>query len=71
MAERIDGPWGQKILDWRPRVSKRSVARPPTKWTDDLVKAAGPRCMQVACNRGNWSSMGRQMSNSSRPMADK
>ncbi|PZC70560.1 hypothetical protein B5X24_HaOG215642 [Helicoverpa armigera] len=31
--------------------SKRSVGRPPTRWTDDLIKVAGRRWMQVASNR--------------------
>ncbi|KAI8424515.1 hypothetical protein MSG28_002978 [Choristoneura fumiferana] len=39
----------------RPRIGKRSVGRPPTRWTNDLVKAAGSRWMQAAANRGNYS----------------
>ncbi|KAI8441229.1 hypothetical protein MSG28_014878 [Choristoneura fumiferana] len=42
---------------FRPR-GKRSVGRPRTRWTDDLVKAAGSRWMQAASNRSNWRSMG-------------
>ncbi|KAI8431986.1 hypothetical protein MSG28_004515 [Choristoneura fumiferana] len=49
IARRADGRWGRKVLEWRPRIGKRSVGRPPTRWTDDLVKAAGSR---------NWRSVG-------------
>ncbi|PZC74016.1 hypothetical protein B5X24_HaOG208430 [Helicoverpa armigera] len=51
IARRADGRWGRKVLEWRPRTSKRSVGRPPTRWTDDLIKVAGRRWMQVASNR--------------------
>ncbi|KAI8425778.1 hypothetical protein MSG28_011561 [Choristoneura fumiferana] len=34
----IDGRWDRKVLEWRPRISKHSVGRPPTIWTDDLLK---------------------------------
>ncbi|KAI8440727.1 hypothetical protein MSG28_009067 [Choristoneura fumiferana] len=40
IARRADGRWGRKVVEWRPRIGKRSVGRPP-RWTDDLVKAAG------------------------------
>ncbi|KAI8424129.1 hypothetical protein MSG28_002725 [Choristoneura fumiferana] len=58
IARRTDGRWGRKLLEWRPRIGKRSVGRPPTRWTDDLVKAAGVRWMQAAANRSNWRSVG-------------
>ncbi|KAI8439116.1 hypothetical protein MSG28_012974 [Choristoneura fumiferana] len=69
IARRTDGRWGRKLLEWRPRIGKRSVGRPPTRWTDDLVKAAGVRWMQAAANRSNWRSVGRPMSNSSKILA--
>ena len=58
IARRADGRWGRKVLEWRPRTSKRSVGRPPTRWTDDLMKVAGRRWMQVASNRYMWRSKG-------------
>ncbi|XP_062528975.1 citron rho-interacting kinase isoform X4 [Bombyx mori] len=58
IARREDGRWGRKILEWRPRTGKRSVGRPPTRWTDDLVKSAGSRWMQVAMDRSHWKSIG-------------
>ncbi|CAB3231006.1 unnamed protein product [Arctia plantaginis] len=58
IARRTDGRWGSKVLQWRPRTGKRSVGRPPTRWTDDLVKVAGNRWMQAAINRPRWKSLG-------------
>ncbi|CAH2234748.1 jg20975 [Pararge aegeria aegeria] len=39
IARRTDGRWGLKVLEWRPRNGKRSVGRPPTRWTDDISMA--------------------------------
>ncbi|KAI8432746.1 hypothetical protein MSG28_013705 [Choristoneura fumiferana] len=39
-------------------VEKQGVGRPPTRWTDDQVKAKLSRWMQAAANRSNWRSMG-------------
>ncbi|RVE54773.1 hypothetical protein evm_000540 [Chilo suppressalis] len=41
IARRTDGRWGGKVLEWRPRTGKRSVGRPPTRWTDDLAHIKG------------------------------
>ncbi|CAH2242064.1 jg21975 [Pararge aegeria aegeria] len=35
-VRRKDGRWGPKVLVWQPRTGKRSVGRPPTRWTDDI-----------------------------------
>ncbi|GBP07337.1 hypothetical protein EVAR_4730_1 [Eumeta japonica] len=32
-----------KIVEWRSRLKRSSVGRPPTWWTDDLVEVAGDR----------------------------
>ena len=69
IARRTDGRWGRKVLEWRPRTGKRSVGRPPTRWTDDLIKTAGSRWMQAAYNRSYWKSIG-PMFSSGRPAAD-
>lgn len=34
---------GKLILDWRSRLGKLSVGRPPPQWSDDLRKAATSR----------------------------
>ena len=58
IARRTDGRWGRKVLEWRPRSGKRSAGRPPTRWTDDLVKVAGKRWMRAAQDRPLWTSLG-------------
>ncbi|KAI8426806.1 hypothetical protein MSG28_014489 [Choristoneura fumiferana] len=44
IARRTDGRWGRKVLEWRPRIGKRSVGR--SRW------------MQAAANRRNWRTVG-------------
>ncbi|KAJ8705153.1 hypothetical protein PYW07_010980 [Mythimna separata] len=51
IASRTDGRWGRKVLEWRPRTGRRSVRRPPTRWTDDLARRAGIRWMRDAQDR--------------------
>ena len=58
IARRTDGRWGRKVLEWRPRTGRRCVGRPPTRWTDDLVKVAGIRWMRVARDRSMWRHLG-------------
>jgi hypothetical protein len=47
IVRRTDGRWAGKVLKWRPRTGRRSVGRPPTRWTDDLVKVVGSRWMRA------------------------
>ncbi|CAH2237936.1 jg4630 [Pararge aegeria aegeria] len=49
IVRRRDGRWGPKVLEWQPRNGKRSVGRPPTRWTDDIKRVAG--------SRGIWNSL--------------
>ncbi|KPJ05678.1 hypothetical protein RR46_00407 [Papilio xuthus] len=63
LTDGVDGPWGRKVLEWRPRTGRRSVGRPPSvgrkaRWTDDLVKVAGVRWMRAAPDLPLWQSMG-------------
>jgi hypothetical protein len=54
IARRTDGRWGGKVHEWRPRTGRRSVGRPLTRWTDDLVKVTGSRWMRAAQDRSTW-----------------
>ncbi|CAG9831296.1 unnamed protein product [Diabrotica balteata] len=36
IARMTDRRWTKRLLEWRSREDKRSVGRPPTRWTDDL-----------------------------------
>ncbi|CAH2233199.1 jg2736 [Pararge aegeria aegeria] len=38
---------GPKVLEWQPRIGKRSVGQPPTRWTDDIKRVADKRCTQA------------------------
>uniref|UniRef100_A0A2H1W970 SFRICE_002307 n=1 Tax=Spodoptera frugiperda TaxID=7108 RepID=A0A2H1W970_SPOFR len=58
VARRTDGRWARKVTEWRPRTGRRSVGRPPTRWTDDIVRVAGSQWMQVAACRSTWRTKG-------------
>ncbi|CAH2232592.1 jg10153 [Pararge aegeria aegeria] len=51
IARRADGRWGPKVLEWQPRIGKRSVGRHLTRWTDDIKHFADSRWIQAAQNR--------------------
>ncbi|CAH2230549.1 jg8877 [Pararge aegeria aegeria] len=57
IARRTDVRWGSKVLEWRPRTSKHSVGRPPTRWTEDIKRVAESRWKQAAQDRGFWNSL--------------
>ncbi|CAH2218220.1 jg25002 [Pararge aegeria aegeria] len=46
-----------KVLEWQCRTDKRSVGRPPSRWTEDTRRVAGSRLTQAAQNRGIWNSL--------------
>ncbi|CAH2235518.1 jg19495 [Pararge aegeria aegeria] len=66
VCRRTDGRWGRRVLEWRPRIGKRSVGRPPARWTDDLKKVAGSGWMRKAEDRVWWRALGKAMFSSAR-----
>ncbi|RVE41080.1 hypothetical protein evm_014267 [Chilo suppressalis] len=58
ISRRTDGRWSRKVLEWRPRLGKRSVGRPETRWDDDIRRLAGVGWMRVAENREQWRALG-------------
>ncbi|CAB3248796.1 unnamed protein product [Arctia plantaginis] len=58
ISRRTDNRWGKRVLEWRPRLGKRSVGRPQARWSDDLRKMAGRSWMREAQNRSKWRAMG-------------
>ncbi|KAL3283461.1 hypothetical protein HHI36_006605 [Cryptolaemus montrouzieri] len=57
LARTTDGRWTKKILEWRPRhEAKRSIGRPPTRWSDD-IKRIQTNWIQTAQNRRMWHSL--------------
>ncbi|CAH2269528.1 jg19076 [Pararge aegeria aegeria] len=66
-AHSSENRWmGSKVLEWQTRTGKRSVGRPPTRWTDDIKRVAGSRWIQAAQNGGVWNALQKTMSNSGR-----
>ncbi|RVE46970.1 hypothetical protein evm_008354 [Chilo suppressalis] len=53
ISHRTDGRWSHKVLEWRPRLGKRSVGRHETRWDDDIRRLAGVgrKSGAVACIR--------------------
>jgi hypothetical protein len=41
ISRRTDNRWDKRVLEWRPRLGKRSVGRPQARWSDDLRRTAG------------------------------
>lgn len=56
VARTKDGRWSKKLLEWRPRADKRSVGRPPTRWTDD-IKRITTNWIGTAQNREEWKTL--------------
>jgi hypothetical protein len=51
ISRRADIRWGKRVLEWRPRLGKRSVGRPRARWSDDLRRTAGRSWMRLAEDR--------------------
>jgi hypothetical protein len=58
ICRRTDDRWSRRVLEWRPRLGKRSVGRPPARWTDDLRKVAGGDWMAKTGDRALWRTLG-------------
>jgi hypothetical protein len=58
ISRRTDNRWGKRVLEWRPRLSKRSVGRSQVRWSDDLRGTAGRIWMRVAEDRAIWRDIG-------------
>lgn len=50
----VDEKWSKRILDWRPRLGRRSVGRPQARWVDDIVKTEGRKWKRTAQDRETW-----------------
>lgn len=57
VARMRDDRWTKRLLEWRPRMDKRTRGRPPTRWSDDLKKIS-KNWMQTAQNRCKWKKAG-------------
>jgi hypothetical protein len=52
ISRRSDNRWGKLVLEWRPRLDKRSVGRPQARWSEDLRRTVGR--MRVTEDQGKW-----------------
>ena len=58
ICRRTDRPWSRQVLEWRPRFSKHTVRRPPTRWFDDIRSIARGHWMEKVENRAAWYALG-------------
>jgi hypothetical protein len=58
ISRSIDYRWSKRVLEWRPRLGKRSVRRPQARGSDDLRRTAGRSWMRVAEDRARWREIG-------------
>lgn len=54
----VDERWTNRITNWRPRQGKRSVGRPPKRWSDDIRAVTGRQWIRTARNRQEWKEKG-------------
>lgn len=57
VARQDPSRWTNKIMQWRPRATKRNAGRPPKRWRDDIQKIAGRNWFQTALDRRTWKSL--------------
>jgi hypothetical protein len=58
ISRRTYNRWGKRVLEWRPRLGKRSVGRLQARWSDDLRRTAGRSWMRVAEHRARLREIG-------------
>jgi hypothetical protein len=58
ISRRTDNRWGKRVLEWRPRLGKRSVEHCLASWSDDLRRTAGRSWMRVAEDQARWREIG-------------
>ena len=54
VARLTDNRWTARVTDWYPRGVKRPAGRPPTRWSDPMVKMYGQRWRTIAKDRKKW-----------------
>ena len=58
VCRRHDERWSKRVLEWRPRLGRRNVGRPPARWSDDIKETAGPVWRRETDNRSGWRVIG-------------
>lgn len=55
-CRRNDNRWSCRVFEWRPRLGKRSVGRPATRWSDD-IRLSGSCWIREAQDSQCWRNM--------------
>ena len=50
--------WTNKLMQWKPRTSRRSAGRPQKRWVDDIKGVTGPLWQRKAQDRAQWKTLG-------------
>ena len=50
--------WTNKLMQWKPRTSRRSAGRPQKRWVDDIKEVTGPLWQRKAQDRAQWKNLG-------------
>ena len=58
ICRRTDGCRSRRVLEWRPRLGKRSVRRRPTRWSADIRRITGGFWMGKAEDGATWYALG-------------
>ena len=54
VIRREDNRWAKILTEWRPWDHKRPRGRPPTRWSDPMVKCYGQTWTRLAKRRDEW-----------------
>ncbi|KAL3271654.1 hypothetical protein HHI36_022128 [Cryptolaemus montrouzieri] len=46
--------WTLRVIQWRPRETKRSTGRPQRRWIDDIKDQVGGQWLRIAQDRHEW-----------------
>jgi Reverse transcriptase (RNA-dependent DNA polymerase) len=57
IARQHSSRWTLRILQWRPRETKRSRGRPQRRWVDDIREAGSKNWIRQAADRQTWKNM--------------
>lgn len=58
IARYDDNRWTRRVLEWKPRETKRNLGRPQKRWVDDIRAVAGRQWMRLARDRERWKQLG-------------
>ena len=57
MARGDEEKWTKKVVQWKPRTSRRSAGM--DHWVDDIKEVTGPLWQRKAQDRAQWKTLGK------------